>query len=171
MDYFGEDEEVIRGKKWNWKNFESTKGYPVSNNLLDWVIGQERALKECYLCLEEWVHKLKNLKEEKWYEAWRKPDKEKPQITKTVPPGPYMLLLGDPGTGKTDDEDDDPYDKEFFPNDWIKAVVFFFLRKLIDGHVSRARIRFARMCRSPRPAVLSCRAECSPGRGNPSRYA
>jgi lon-related putative ATP-dependent protease len=101
LGYFGEDEEVIDGKKWNWKNFESTKDYPVSNNLLDWVIGQERALKECYLCLEEWVHKLKNLKEEKWYEAWKNPDKEKPQITKTAPPGPYLLLLGDPGTGKS----------------------------------------------------------------------
>ncbi len=101
MGYFGEDEEVIRGKKWNWKNFESTKDYPVSNNLLEWVIGQERALKECYLCLEEWVHKLKNLKEEKWYEAWKNPDKEKPQLTKAAPPGPYLLLLGDPGTGKS----------------------------------------------------------------------
>jgi len=101
LGYFGEDEEVIDDKKWNWKNFESTKDYPVSNNLLDWVIGQERALKECYLCLEEWVHKLKNLKEEKWYEAWTNPDKEKPQITKTAPPGPYLLLLGDPGTGKS----------------------------------------------------------------------
>ena len=58
MDYFGEDEEVIRGKKWNWKAFKSTEDYPVSDNLLEWVIGQERALNECYLCLEEWVHKL-----------------------------------------------------------------------------------------------------------------
>jgi Lon-like ATP-dependent protease len=101
LGYFGEDEEVIRGKKWDWKNFKTTKDYPVSSNLLEWVIGQERALKECYLCLEEWVHKLKNLKEEKWYEAWKNPDKEKPHITKTAPPGPYLLLLGDPGTGKS----------------------------------------------------------------------
>jgi len=101
MDYFGEDEELIRDKKWDWKNFKSTEGYPVSSNLLEWVIGQERALNECYLCLEEWVHKLKNLKEEKWYEAWKNPNTEKPQITKTAPPGPYLLLLGDPGTGKS----------------------------------------------------------------------
>ncbi|MCZ2809163.1 MAG: AAA family ATPase [Candidatus Bathyarchaeota archaeon] len=101
MDYFGEDEEDIRGKKWNWKNFKSTEDYPVSDNLLEWVIGQERALNECYLCLEEWVHKLKNLKEEKWYEAWKDPNKEKPHITKAAPPGPYLLLLGDPGTGKS----------------------------------------------------------------------
>jgi len=101
LDYFGEDKEVIRGKDWDWKNFESTNGYPISDNLLDWVIGQERALDECYLCLEEWVHKLKNLKEEKWYDAWTDPNKEKPTVTKTAPPGPYLLLLGDPGTGKS----------------------------------------------------------------------
>jgi Lon-like ATP-dependent protease len=101
LDYFGEDEELIRNKKWNWKNFKSTKDYPVSNNLLEWVIGQEQALKECYLCLQEWVHKLKNLKEENWYGAWKDPNKEKPHVTKTAPPGPYLLLLGDPGTGKS----------------------------------------------------------------------
>lgn len=102
MDYyFGEDEEVIRGKKWNWKAFKSTKDYPVSDNLLEWVIGQERALNECYLCLEEWVHKLKYLKKEKWYEAWKDPKREKPQIKETAPPGPYLFLLGDPGTGKS----------------------------------------------------------------------
>jgi len=49
LDYFGEEEETIRGKKWNWKTFKSTKDYPVSNNLLEWVIGQDRALNECYL--------------------------------------------------------------------------------------------------------------------------
>ncbi|MBT8172144.1 AAA family ATPase, partial [Candidatus Bathyarchaeota archaeon] len=65
------------------------------------VIGQEQALNECYFCLEEWVHKLKNLKKEKWYEEWKDPNNEKPQITKTAPPGPYLLLLGDPGTGKS----------------------------------------------------------------------
>ncbi|UCG36692.1 MAG: AAA family ATPase [Candidatus Bathyarchaeota archaeon] len=101
MAYFGEETEIIRGKKWNWRNFRSTETYPVSNNLLDWVIGQERALNECYLCLEEWVHKLKNLEKENWYEAWKDAKGEKPNTTKAPPPGPYLLLLGDPGTGKS----------------------------------------------------------------------
>jgi len=100
-DYFGDGIEIIRGVEWNWKTFETIKDYPVSPNLLDWVIGQERALNECYLCLEEWVHKLKHLQKEKWYEAWKDPNKEKPTSTKAVPPGPYLLLLGDPGTGKS----------------------------------------------------------------------
>jgi len=101
IDYFGQETEIIRDKKWNWKAFRSTEGYPVSSNLLDWVIGQERALNECYLCLEEWVHKLKHLEKEKWYEAWKDPKNEKPNITKTAAPGPYLLLLGEPGTGKS----------------------------------------------------------------------
>jgi Lon-like ATP-dependent protease len=98
---YGEETEVIHGKKWSWRNFESTKGYPVSPSLLDWVIGQERALKECYLCLDEWVHKLKSLQKEKWFEAWKDPNKEKPKVTEMASPGPYLLLLGDPGTGKS----------------------------------------------------------------------
>jgi len=101
VDYFGDDVEIIRGKKWDWKNFKTTEGYAVSPNLLDWVIGQERALNECYLCLEEWVHKLKQLEKEKWFKVWKDPNRDKPQLTKTVPPGPYLLLLGDPGTGKS----------------------------------------------------------------------
>ncbi|UCE29521.1 MAG: AAA family ATPase [Candidatus Bathyarchaeota archaeon] len=100
-DYFGNETEVIRGGKWNWKSFKSTEGYPVSSNLLDWVIGQGQALKECYLCLDEWVHKLKHIKKEKWFEAWNDPEKEKDQSRNMVSPGPYLLLLGDPGTGKS----------------------------------------------------------------------
>ncbi|HML03944.1 MAG TPA: S16 family serine protease [Candidatus Bathyarchaeia archaeon] len=101
VDYFGQDAETISGKRWDWKEFKTTEGYPVSPNLLDWVIGQERALNECYLCLEEWVHKLKQLQKEKWFKAWKDPNRDKPALTKTVPPGPYLLLLGDPGTGKS----------------------------------------------------------------------
>jgi predicted ATP-dependent protease len=101
MSYFGEDEEILDDQKWDWKQFTTTKGFPVSNNLLDWVIGQERALSECYLGLEEWVHKLTYLKKEKWYEKWNHHDQDKPQTTKIPPPGPYLLLLGDPGTGKS----------------------------------------------------------------------
>ncbi len=101
MSYFGDDEEMIHGQKWDWKQFTSTEGFPVSTNLLDWVIGQKRALSECYLALEEWVHKLTYLKNEKWYDDWNHHDQEKPKVTKMAPPGPYLLLLGDPGTGKS----------------------------------------------------------------------
>ena len=101
MDYFGKEKEVIRGKKFDWETFESTKDYPVSDNLLEWVIGQERALNECYLCLKEWVHKLKYLEKEKWYKNYNNPKNEKSLKAKMLSPGPYLLLLGDPGTGKS----------------------------------------------------------------------
>lgn len=100
-EYFGDENEVICGKKWDWKSFKSTESYPVSSNLLEWVIGQEQALNECYLCLDEWVHKLKYLKKERWFDTWKDRNREKPQITKMIAPGPYLLLLGDPGTGKS----------------------------------------------------------------------
>ncbi|MFQ6086846.1 MAG: hypothetical protein ACE5OV_02385, partial [Candidatus Bathyarchaeia archaeon] len=53
--YFGEETEVLKrivnGKKvavkWDWSRFESTEGFPVDDNLISWVIGQDRALQEC----------------------------------------------------------------------------------------------------------------------------
>jgi len=48
-EYFGNDIITINKKKWNWSTFKSTEGFPVSNELLDWVIGQNKALAECFL--------------------------------------------------------------------------------------------------------------------------
>ncbi|MEM3641800.1 MAG: Lon-insertion domain-containing protein, partial [Candidatus Bathyarchaeia archaeon] len=109
VNYFGNDFEVlernVNGRKvrvaWDWGNFESTKGFPVDDNLINWVIGQDQALNECFLCLDEWVHKLKWLEKIKWYESWSSPDKDKPSAKTLISPGPYLLLLGDPGTGKS----------------------------------------------------------------------
>jgi len=107
--YFGKEtealERTINGKKskvrWNWANFKSTKGFPIDDNLISWVIGQDRALQECFLCLDEWAHKLKCLEEQKWYEDWKDPLATKPAVKTKLSPGPYLLLLGDPGTGKS----------------------------------------------------------------------
>jgi Lon-like ATP-dependent protease len=109
VNSFGNDVEILErhvsGReirvKWDWGSFESTEGYPVDDNLINWAIGQEQALKECFLCLDEWVHKLKWLEEKKWYESWSNPDKTKPSAKTVISPGPYLLLLGDPGTGKS----------------------------------------------------------------------
>jgi Lon-like ATP-dependent protease len=106
---FGDDVEIIEktvnGRKvrvkWDWGKFKSTEGFPVDDNLINWVIGQEQALNECFLCLDEWVHKLKWLEKTKWYESWSDPSKPKPSAKTAISPGPYLLLLGDPGTGKS----------------------------------------------------------------------
>jgi len=108
-NYFGKENEtlkrIIKGKKanieWDWTNFRSTKGFPIDDNLMSWVIGQDRALQECYLCLDEWAHKLKWLEKSKWYNDWSDPEKPKPVGKTKMSPGPYLLLLGDPGTGKS----------------------------------------------------------------------
>ena len=109
FDCFGNDVETlernVNGRKvkveWDWGNFKSTDGFPVDDNLINWAIGQEQALNECFLCLDEWVHKLKWLEKTKWYENWSNPDKSKPASKTVISPGPYLLLLGDPGTGKS----------------------------------------------------------------------
>ncbi len=106
---FGNEAEIlerhVNGRevrvKWDWGSFESTEGFPVDDSLINWAIGQEQALKECFLCLDEWIHKLKWLEETKWYESWSNPDKTKPSAKTVISPGPYLLLLGDPGTGKS----------------------------------------------------------------------
>jgi Lon-like ATP-dependent protease len=106
---FGEEIEILRRTvkdkkvkvKWDWANFESTKSFPVDDNLMSWVIGQDRALQECFLCLDEWAHKLKWLEKNRWYEEWKAPSEVKPGAKTKLSPGPYLLLLGDPGTGKS----------------------------------------------------------------------
>lgn len=121
-DYFGENTS-----EWKWKEFESTLGFPISKELLDWVIGQDRAIVECKLCVEEWIHKLKWLKERQWWKGFEIVEKQreasihfrghklhlfnfktkdlmfnpKPQPKDYLPAGPFLLLLGDAGTGKS----------------------------------------------------------------------
>ena len=109
LDHFGEGVETLERKveertvkvKWNWGKFKTTEGFPVDDNLINWVIGQEQALDEGFLCLNEWVHKLKYLEKKRWYEQWSDPDKSRPSAKTVISPGPYLLLLGDPGTGKS----------------------------------------------------------------------
>jgi len=108
-DPFGDEvetfEKTVNGRKtrakWDWGSFKNTERYPVDDNLINWVIGQEQALKECFLCLDEWVHKLNWLEKTRWYEEWSAPEKVKLSAKSVISPGPYLLLLGDPGTGKS----------------------------------------------------------------------
>jgi Lon-like ATP-dependent protease len=109
FSYFGDEVELLERKvdgrkvkvKWDWRCFESTEGFPVDDNLINWVIGQDQALNESFLCLDEWVHKLRWLEKSRWYEGWGSLEKSKPSAKTAISPGPYLLLLGDPGTGKS----------------------------------------------------------------------
>jgi Lon-like ATP-dependent protease len=109
FDYFGQGTETlsrsVQGRtvkvRWSWGKFRTTEGFPIDDNMINWVIGQEQALSECFLCLNEWVHKLKHLEETQWYAQWSNPNEAKPSAKTMISPGPYLLLLGDPGTGKS----------------------------------------------------------------------
>ena len=109
FDHFGEGIETlirtVEGRsvkiRWNWGKFQTTEGFPVDDNMINWVIGQDQALNEGFLCLNEWVHKLKHLESAQWYSQWGKPNEAKPSAKTVISPGPYLLLLGDPGTGKS----------------------------------------------------------------------
>ena len=109
FDHFGVGTETltrdVEGRtvkvRWNWGKFKTTEGFPIDDNMINWVIGQEQALSEGFLCLNEWVHKLKHLEQVHWYERWSNPAQPKPLTKNVISPGPYLLLLGDPGTGKS----------------------------------------------------------------------
>ena len=99
--FFGKGKQELRGTLWDWENFTTTEGFPVSENLLDWIIGQDQALTECYLCLDEWINKLTRLGKLNWWSDWEDPNKDKTGAKDKLVPGPYLLLLGEPGTGKS----------------------------------------------------------------------
>jgi Lon-like ATP-dependent protease len=109
FDHFGEGVEILTRSvqertveiRWDWEKFKTTDGFPVDENMINWVIGQDQALNEGFLCLDEWVHKLKHLEQTQWYASWSKADELKPSAKTVISPGPYLLLLGDPGTGKS----------------------------------------------------------------------
>lgn len=95
-NFFGENDE-----KWNWKDFKTTESFPVSPNLIDWVIGQERAIRETKLCIDEWIAKLLWLEKRQWWKMFEDPMGVKAQSKEMLPSGPFLLLLGDAGTGKS----------------------------------------------------------------------
>jgi Lon-like ATP-dependent protease len=100
-NFFGKEKESIENTVWDWSAFRTTENFPVSKNLLDWVIGQEHALAETKLCIDEWIAKLLWLNKKEWWKVFEDPSKNKPQSREMLPAGPFLLLMGDPGTGKS----------------------------------------------------------------------
>lgn len=117
-EFFGKSDD-----KWDWENFPTTENYPVSPNLIDWIVGQERAIEECKLCIDEWTNKLGWLNEKQWWKQFEVIEKRKetklfghhimwhkgttleisPKSNPKdmLPAGPFLLMLGDAGTGKS----------------------------------------------------------------------
>jgi Lon-like ATP-dependent protease len=121
-DYFGE-----KTNEWDWPKFLSTENFPLPKRLSDWVIGQEHAIREMRLCVDEWINKLKWLKKREWwkiFEVTESPEiryftvfghkfklwksrklkvnfSPKSRSKEYLPAGPFLLLIGDPGTGKS----------------------------------------------------------------------
>src|SRR3972149_4191017 len=103
FDYFGEGAETltrsVQGRsvkvRWNWGKFQTTEGFPVDDNMINWVIGQEQALSEGFLCLNEWVHKLKHLEEFEECAQWAQVILARCAGKTLMGPRCYLLLLGD----------------------------------------------------------------------------
>jgi lon-related putative ATP-dependent protease len=122
-EFFGKSDE-----KWDWKHFKSTEGFKVSDKLLDWIIGQDRAIRETKLCIDEWIHKLKWLEAKQWWKAFEIVEGERKEVylklfgkklhlfnykkrtfrfssksqkREYLPAGPFLALFGDAGTGKS----------------------------------------------------------------------
>jgi len=81
-----------------WEEFEHTGQIIVPKEFEKWLIGQERMKEEFFLNLEEWVRKLKDIQEMR-----RKGQDDKDIMRRFLKerPGPYLLYVGQPGTGKS----------------------------------------------------------------------
>ncbi len=77
-----------------WEEFRTSDEIKVPDDFNDWIVGQERARREASLQLEEWVRKLKDINEMR---------EKGIKVTEVLRerPGPYLLLAGEPGTGKS----------------------------------------------------------------------
>ena len=81
-----------------WAEFRHTGEVLVPTDFEKWLIGQEPLKEELYLNLEEWVRKRKDV-----VEMRKKPGSSKDEMRKFLKerPGPYLLIIGEPGTGKS----------------------------------------------------------------------
>jgi Lon-like ATP-dependent protease len=87
-DYWEEHPEEF------WEKFRHTDQILVPHRFEDWIIGQDEAREKLRLNLIEWPRKLRDLTK---MAASKTPIA---QILKERP-GPYILLIGEPGTGKS----------------------------------------------------------------------
>lgn len=77
-----------------WSEMGNTAEILVPKRTIDWLIGQDMAYKRLTMALEEWLRKVKDMT------YMRKEGVELREILKSRP-GPYILLIGAPGVGKS----------------------------------------------------------------------
>lgn len=82
-----------------WAEFKHTGQILVPEDLEKWLIGQPRMKEEFFLNLEEWVRK--RLDVQKMREKGMADDKDAMKKFLKERPGPYLLYIGEPGTGKS----------------------------------------------------------------------
>lgn len=82
-----------------WAEFQHTGQVLVPKDFRKWLIGQEEMVEELTLNLEEWVRKLKDI--EVIERSGKADDKNAMRKFLRERPGPYLLLPGEPGTGKS----------------------------------------------------------------------
>ena len=82
-----------------WKEFRHTGEILIPDDLEKWLIGQERMKEEFFLNLEEWVRKMKDIQELR--RQGKADDKDAMRRFLKERPGPYLLYIGQPGTGKS----------------------------------------------------------------------
>lgn len=82
-----------------WAEFKHTGEILVPKDFERWLIGQERMKEEFFLNLEEWVRKMKDIQELR--KAGKADDKDAMKAFLKERPGPYLLYIGQPGTGKS----------------------------------------------------------------------
>jgi len=82
-----------------WREFKHTGEILVPKDFEKWLIGQERMKEEFFLNLEEWVRKMRDIQNLR--DKGEADDKDFMRRFLKERPGPYLLYIGEPGTGKS----------------------------------------------------------------------
>lgn len=80
---------------------KTLKGFPVDDNIVNWVIGQDQVLKSASYAFTSGFTNLSALKMQSDVITGVNPISLNLQQKQLISPGSYLLLLGGPGTGKS----------------------------------------------------------------------
>ena len=81
-----------------WEEFQHTGQIRIPEELDKWLIGQDAMKERWMLAMEEWVRKQVDIQRMR---AEGKGDKDAMKEFLKERPGPYIVIVGEPGTGKS----------------------------------------------------------------------